>query len=54
MEWEDITPQGSDDAGEGEAGWITTFSDMMSLLLTFFILLFSISSVETVKFKQIL
>ena len=54
MEWEDITPQGSEDAGEGEAGWITTFSDMMSLLLTFFILLFSISSVETVKFKQIL
>lgn len=53
MKWEDMTPQGSDE-GEGEAGWITTFSDMMSLLLTFFILLFSMSSVETVKFKQLL
>lgn len=31
--------------------WLTTFSDLMSLLLTFFILLFSISSVSSEKFS---
>lgn len=37
----------------GSPGWITTFSDMMSLLLTFFILLYSISTVDAQKFKNI-
>lgn len=32
-------------------GWLTTFSDLMSLLLTFFILLFSMSSVSAEKFQ---
>lgn len=32
-------------------GWITTFSDLMSLLLTFFILLFSMSTVNEEKFS---
>lgn len=31
--------------------WLTTFSDLMSLLLTFFILLFSMSSVNSEKFN---
>lgn len=35
----------------GGGGWITTFSDLMSLLLTFFILLFSMSSVSDEKFS---
>ena len=39
--------------GGGAPGWMTTFSDMMTLLLTFFILLYSISSVDAVKFKNI-
>ncbi len=39
---------------EGAPGWMTTFGDMMSLLLTFFILLFSMSTVNEMKFKQIL
>lgn len=34
----------------GGAGWVTTFSDLMSLLLTFFILLFSMSTVSEEKF----
>ncbi len=55
MDWDESSLQNPiDDEPEEEAGWITTFSDMMSLLLTFFILLFSMSSVETVKFKQLL
>lgn len=38
---------------EGRApSWITTFSDLMSLLLTFFILLYSMSTVDAEKFKQ--
>lgn len=39
--------------GGGTPGWITTFSDLMSLLLTFFILLYSMSSVDAVKFKEL-
>ncbi|WP_193708267.1 flagellar motor protein MotB [Alkalibaculum sporogenes] len=35
------------------SGWITTYSDLMSLLLTFFILLYSMSTIDTVKFKNI-
>ena len=42
-----------DDGGE-DAGWIVTFSDLMSLLLTFFILLFSFASIEEQKFKKLL
>lgn len=37
--------------GGGGAGWITTFSDLMSLLLTFFILLFSMATVDDEKFS---
>lgn len=37
----------------GSPGWITTYSDLMSLLLTFFILLYSMSSVDAQKFKNL-
>ncbi|WP_208558983.1 flagellar motor protein MotB [Marinilactibacillus kalidii] len=37
----------------GSPGWMTTFSDLMSLLLTFFILLFSMSAVSEEKFKEV-
>lgn len=40
------------DSGGGAPGWITTFSDLMSLLLTFFILLFAFSELDAVKFKN--
>lgn len=36
----------------GGGGWMTTFSDLMSLLLTFFILLYSMSSVSLEKFNE--
>ncbi len=38
-------------AEEGAPAWMMTFGDMMSLLLTFFILLFSMSNVEVEKFR---
>ena len=43
--------------GEGEQGapmWIVTFSDLMSLLLTFFVLLLSFSTISEEKFNQAL
>ena len=36
----------------GSPAWMTTFSDLMSLLLTFFILLFSMSAVSEERFKE--
>jgi len=37
----------------GAASWVVTYSDLMSLLLTFFILLYSISTVDAEKFRNI-
>lgn len=39
-------------SGSSGGSWLTTFSDLMSLLLTFFILLFSMSNVSGEKFNQ--
>lgn len=39
-------------SGSGGGSWMTTFSDLMSLLLTFFLLLFSMSNVSNEKFTQ--
>ncbi len=40
-----------DDVEEGE-GWLATFADISMLLLVFFILLFSLSSLDETKFMQ--
>jgi len=37
---------------KGFPAWLTSFGDLMSLLLTFFILLFSISTIDIKKFIQ--
>ncbi len=39
---------------EGAPAWMVTFADLMTLLLVFFVLLFSISSVEKERFKSVL
>ena len=36
------------------AGWITAFSDLMNLLLCFFVLLFSMSTVDAEKFQMVI
>lgn len=36
----------------GGAGWLNTFADLMNLLLCFFVLLFSMSTVDADKFEQ--
>lgn len=35
------------------AGWIATFSDLMNLLLCFFVLLFAMSTIDAEKFEEI-
>jgi chemotaxis protein MotB len=37
---------------QGLDGWVMTYGDMMSLLLTFFVLIVSFSSMQETKFKQ--
>ncbi|MEA3423152.1 MAG: OmpA family protein [Bacillota bacterium] len=39
--------------GRGSPAWMTTFSDLMTLLLTFFILLYSFSTLDAIKFKNV-
>ena len=38
---------------KGAPAWMNTFSDLMNLLLTFFVLLFSLSSVDAEKWEQV-
>ncbi|MFC0522296.1 flagellar motor protein MotS [Pontibacillus salicampi] len=38
---------------KGAPKWMVTFSDMMTLILVFFILLFSMSQIDLVKFKAV-
>lgn len=42
-----------DDAPAGAPAWMATFSDLMNLLLCFFVLLFSMSSVDAAKFNEV-
>jgi len=46
----DDDPPGCD-CEEGAPAWVMTFGDLMSLLLTFFILLYSMSSSDSAKFE---
>ncbi len=45
--------QAEEEEGGGAPEWVVTFSDMMSLLLCFFVLLFSMSTIEKDKFKEL-
>lgn len=42
-----------EEAPPGAPAWQTTFSDLMNLLLCFFVLLFSMSSVDAEKFQEL-
>ncbi len=42
-----------EDEGGGAPGWIMTFADLMSLLLAFFVLLFSFSSIDDELYKEV-
>lgn len=45
-------PPGKSGAG-GAPAWVITFADLMSLLLAFFVLLFSFSELDKQKFKEL-
>lgn len=42
-----------EDVPAGSPAWMATFSDLMNLLLCFFVLLFSMSSVDAEKYQQV-
>ena len=42
------------DAPKGSPAWMATFSDLMNLLLCFFVLLFSMSTVSEEKFEMVI
>ncbi|HHV60304.1 MAG TPA: OmpA family protein [Clostridiaceae bacterium] len=43
-----ITPSGGD-----EENWLTTYSDLVTLLLTFFVMLFSMAVLDQAKFREV-
>ena len=45
-----IAPKKQQQSDEG--GWLTTYADMMTLLMTFFVLLFAMSTLDPVKLEQ--
>ena len=42
-----------EDPPKGSPAWMATFSDLMNLLLCFFVLLFSMSSVDANKWEEV-
>lgn len=42
-----------EEAPKGSPAWMSTFSDLMNLLLCFFVLLFSMSTVDAEKFEMV-
>ena len=43
----------AEEASEGAPEWMTTYSDLVTLLLTFFILLFSMAAIDVQKFEEV-
>ena len=43
-----------EDPPKGSPAWMNTFSDLMNLLLCFFVLLFSMSTVDAEKFEEVI
>ena len=50
--WVDIDEEDREEKRAGAPAWMVTFGDMMSLLLTFFVLLLSFSNMDEVRFKE--
>lgn len=49
-----LRSQGSDEEKYGSPAWMTTYGDMVTLLLTFFVLLFAFSSIDVQRFQEIM
>jgi len=48
-----VARQKREEAPKGSPAWMATFSDLMNLLLCFFVLLFSMSTVDAKKFEMV-
>lgn len=46
-------PEGQGGHDEGESGWIFSYADMITILMMFFILLLSVSSLDEQKFQEL-
>ena len=46
--------QRKEDPPKGSPAWMNTFADLMNLLLCFFVMLFSMSSVNEEKFEKVI
>ena len=46
--------RGKEDPPKGSPAWMNTFADLMNLLLCFFVMLFSMSSVNEEKFEKVI
>ena len=53
MSDEDFFEEEDDDDEGNPDGWMVTFSDLMSLLLCFFVLILSMAEVDIIKYKQL-
>lgn len=53
-ELEGLDDESGSGGGGGAPAWMATFGDMMSLLLTFFVLLLSFANMDVVKFQTML
>lgn len=49
--WKD---EGSKDSPPNSAGWMLTFADLLALMLTFFVLLFSMNSVQPQQWEEVI
>ena len=49
-----MAKQKQEDPPKGSPAWMATFSDLMNLLLCFFVLLFSMSTVSEEKFQAVI
>jgi len=47
-------PQAEEEKEEGAPHWMTTFADMTTLLLTFFVMLLSVAQMDIIKFRRIM
>jgi len=45
-------PRNLENEGKKSAGWLTTFNDLVTLLMVFFVLLFTMSTVDTRKMQD--